>query len=91
MEFVLKLAHKKGGPQAMLKDAGGTNNFTRRYLLENLATHDVFSESLYQNYLTLGCFTTGKEPALLGNYDCWWFESVETSQTRWEWESVERT
>ncbi|KAI9637142.1 fungal-specific transcription factor domain-containing protein [Dioszegia hungarica] len=80
MEFVLKLAHKKGGPQAMLKTTNGASNFTRRYLLENLATHDVFS-----------CFSTGKEPALLGNYDCWWFESVETSQTRWEWESVERT
>jgi hypothetical protein len=44
MEFVLKLAHKKGGPQAMLRDPCGGNTFTRRYLLENLATHDVFSE-----------------------------------------------
>lgn len=44
MEFVLKLAHKKGGPQAMLKTTNGASNFTRRYLLENLATHDVFSE-----------------------------------------------
>jgi hypothetical protein len=41
--------------------------------------------------LTAGYFTTGKEPQLLGNYDSWWFDSVETSKTRWEWESVERT
>jgi hypothetical protein len=38
-----------------------------------------------------GSFITGKEPALLGSYDTWWFDSVETSQTRWEWESVERS
>jgi hypothetical protein len=38
-----------------------------------------------------GCFITGKEPVLLGNFDRWWFESVERSGTRWEWESVEQT
>lgn len=38
-----------------------------------------------------GCFITGKEPALLGNYDPWWFDSVDSSTTRWEWESVEQT
>ena len=42
MEFVLKLISKKGGPQAMLQ--GSEYSFTRRYLLENLATYDVFSE-----------------------------------------------
>lgn len=42
MEFALKLVNKKGGPQAMLKTTKGSS-FTRRYLLENLATHDVFS------------------------------------------------
>ncbi|WWD22184.1 hypothetical protein CI109_106675 [Kwoniella shandongensis] len=78
LEFALNLVGKKGGPQAMLNGPG--YSFTRRYLLENLATHDVFSS-----------FVTGKEPAVLGNYDSWWFDSVETSQTRWEWESVERT
>ncbi|ORY24898.1 hypothetical protein BCR39DRAFT_561360 [Naematelia encephala] len=78
LEFAMNYVNRKGGPQAMLKSPDST--FTRRYLIENLATHDVFS-----------CFITGKEPALLGNYDQWWFESVETSQTRWEWESVERT
>ncbi|GFZ52220.1 hypothetical protein JCM24511_09993 [Saitozyma sp. JCM 24511] len=69
LEFALNLINKKGGPQVMLKPPD--YSFTRRYLLENLATHD--------------------EPALLGSYDTWWFDSVETSQTRWEWESVERS
>ncbi|OCF32134.1 hypothetical protein I316_06290 [Kwoniella heveanensis BCC8398] len=78
LEFALNLVGRKGGPQAML--AGSGYSFTRRYLLENLATHDVFAS-----------FITGKEPAVLGNYDTWWFDSVETSQTRWEWESVERS
>ncbi|ODN79823.1 hypothetical protein, variant [Cryptococcus amylolentus CBS 6039] len=78
LEFALSLISKKGGPQAMLQGPG--YSFTRRYLLENLATHDVFSS-----------FVTGKEPSLLGNSDSWWFDSVETSQTRWEWESVERS
>lgn len=41
MEFVLNLINKKGGPQAMLN--GAEYSFTRRYLLENLAAHDVFS------------------------------------------------
>ncbi|WRT64943.1 uncharacterized protein IL334_001883 [Kwoniella shivajii] len=78
LEFALNLVSKKGGPQVMLQ--GSEYTFTRRYLLENLATHDVFAS-----------FITGKEPAMLGNYDSWWFDSVETSQTRWEWESVERS
>ncbi|TYJ55671.1 hypothetical protein B9479_003574 [Cryptococcus floricola] len=78
LEFALSLISKKGGAQAMLQGPG--YSFTRRYLLENLATHDVFSS-----------FVTGKEPSLLGNSDSWWFDSVETSQTRWEWESVERS
>ncbi|RSH82889.1 hypothetical protein EHS25_005879 [Saitozyma podzolica] len=69
LEFALNLINKKGGPQVMLRPPD--YSFTRRYLLENLATHD--------------------EPALLGSYDTWWFDSVETSQTRWEWESVERS
>jgi hypothetical protein len=43
MEFALNLIAKKGGPQAMLKP--DEYSFTRRYLLENLATHDVFSGS----------------------------------------------
>ena len=78
LEFALHMISKRGGPLAMLKAAD--TSFTRRYLLENLAVHDVF-----------GCFITGKEPALLGNYDPWWFDSVDSSTTRWEWESVEQT
>jgi hypothetical protein len=97
LEFALNLINKKGGPQAMLKPPD--YSFTRRYLLENLATHDVFSEydrghtvlSCFELTWYIGSFITGKEPALLGSYDTWWFDSVETSQTRWEWESVERS
>lgn len=44
MEFVLNFISKRGGPQAMLKSS--EYSFTRRYLLENLAAHDVFSKSL---------------------------------------------
>ena len=64
-------------------------SFTRRYLLENLAVHDVFSE-FYRGWAYPGSFITGKAPALLGNYDTWWFDSVESSTSKWEWESVER-
>jgi hypothetical protein len=78
--------------------AGNNYTYARRYFLENLATHDVFGESLYLDmwYILIacsltGCFITGKEPVLLGNFDPWWFESVDRSQTRWEWESVEQT
>lgn len=41
--------------------------------------------------MTPGSFISGKMPSLLSNFDDWWFESVETSAGRWEWESVERT
>lgn len=44
LEFALNLINKKGGPQVMLKPPD--YSFTRRYLLENLATHDVFSKSI---------------------------------------------
>ncbi|KAK4689735.1 hypothetical protein P7C73_g392, partial [Tremellales sp. Uapishka_1] len=41
LEFALSLIAKNGGPQHMLRES--EYSFTRRYLLENLATHDVFS------------------------------------------------
>lgn len=42
LEFALHMISKRGGPLAMLKAAD--TSFTRRYLLENLAVHDVFGE-----------------------------------------------
>ncbi len=98
MEYALNLVSRRGGPQAMLRSS--TSTFTRRYLLEQIATHDVFSGCLRKvSALCTDChvergsgsFINGKEPTLLGNFDPWWFESVQTSVTRWEWESVERT
>ena len=44
LEFALHMISKRGGPLAMLKAPDTT--FTRRYLLENLAVHDVFGEIL---------------------------------------------
>jgi hypothetical protein len=43
LEFALHMISKRGGPLAMLKAAD--TSFTRRYLLENLAVHDVFGMS----------------------------------------------
>lgn len=44
LEFALKFVNKQGGAQAML--SGNNYTYTRRYFLENLATHDVFGELL---------------------------------------------
>lgn len=92
LEYAVRLVMRKGGVQSVLDgiDFGGTvtgysggyaeGGFTRRYLLENLATHEVFS-----------CFVTQKEPSLLTHSDPWWYTCVQSSQRSWEWESVERT
>jgi hypothetical protein len=42
-EYAIRLVSKRGGPQAVL--SSDPTNFTRRFLLENLTTHDIFSES----------------------------------------------
>jgi hypothetical protein len=77
-DYAIRLVTKRGGPQAVLNE--DTSNITRRFLLENLAAHDVFS-----------CFITRKEPALMDRFDPWWYSCVESSSAAWEWESVERT
>lgn len=77
LEYAVGLVNKKGGPASVL--SADPTNFTRRFLIEELTAHDVFS-----------CLVTGKEPCLLDNFDPWWFQCVETSKTRWEWESYER-
>lgn len=41
-EYAIRLVSKRGGPQAVL--SSDPTNFTRRFLLENLTTHDIFSE-----------------------------------------------
>lgn len=54
LEFALKFVSKQGGAQAML--AGNNYTYARRYFLENLATHDVFGESLYLDpYVRVAC------------------------------------
>jgi hypothetical protein len=42
-EYAIRLVSKRGGPQAVL--SSDPTNFTRRFLLENLTTHDIFSQS----------------------------------------------
>jgi hypothetical protein len=42
LDYTIALVNKRGGPQALLREEPG--NFTRRYLLESLTAHDVFSE-----------------------------------------------
>jgi hypothetical protein len=44
-QYAIRLVSKRGGPQAVL--SSDPTNFTRRFLLENLTTHDIFSESLW--------------------------------------------
>ena len=77
-EYAIRMVTKRGGPEAVLNE--DRSNFTRRFLLENLAAHDVFS-----------CFITRKEPALLDRFEPWWYSCVDHSSVSWEWESVERT
>ena len=50
-----------------------------RFLLEQLATRDVF-----------GSLTTGEEPAIIKGWSPWFLELGETGSCDWEWESVER-
>jgi hypothetical protein len=102
MEYAIRLVSQRGGAMAVINEEGG--NFTRRFLVENLVVHDIFSKfarprpdrmatCLTRPFFARapGCFVTNKEPALLVKFDPWWFECQETSRTRWEWESVERT
>jgi hypothetical protein len=49
IDYAIRLVAKRGGPQAVLNS--DKSNFTRRFLLENLATHDIFSSSLGWLYL----------------------------------------
>lgn len=100
-EYAIRLVAKRGGPQAVL--SSDPTNFTRRFLLENLATHDIFSGFLpVKKMITghvmtddeacqTGCFVTQKEPTLMDRFDPWWYSCVEMSSKSWEWESVERT
>lgn len=78
VECAIRLVTKRDGPRAVLREE--SSNFARRFLLENLATHDVF-----------GCFATQHEPAPLNEFDVWWYAYAESSRSEWEWESVERT
>lgn len=76
LEFALKLIVQRGGPAAHL--AADPHNFARRFVLEQLATSDVFST-----------FTTGDEPTLLGHSAPWWLEHDRSASTEWQWDAYE--
>ncbi|WOO84604.1 Aspercryptin biosynthesis cluster-specific transcription regulator atnN [Vanrija pseudolonga] len=75
-DFAISCVRRRGGPEQLL--ARDPTSFTKRFVLEQLATHEVFS-----------CFTTGSEPTLLIPNSAWWFDIERSSRTGWEWESVE--
>jgi hypothetical protein len=76
LDFALACVRGRGGAEALL--AAEPGNFMRRFVLEQLATHEVFS-----------CFSTGGEPTLLTPHARWWFDVEKSSRTNAEWESVE--
>lgn len=76
LDFALSAIRRRGGPEAVM--ARDPTSFMRRFVLEQLATHEVFS-----------CFTTGGEPTLLQTDATWWFDVEKSSSTNWEWESIE--
>ncbi|KAL1407159.1 hypothetical protein Q8F55_006573 [Vanrija albida] len=75
-DFAISCVRRRGGPEQLL--SRDPTSFTKRFVLEQLATHEVFS-----------CFTTGSEPTLLIPNSAWWFDIERSSRTGWEWESVE--
>lgn len=75
LDYALAAVRRRGGPEALM---ARDPSFIKRFVLEQLATHEVFS-----------CFTTGNEPTLLTLGAKWWFEVERSSRSAWEWESVE--
>jgi hypothetical protein len=78
LDFALRLILQRGGAVALL--AAEPHNFSRRFVLEQLATADVFST-----------FTTGEEPTLLGHDAPWWNENQKSATTEWQWDAYEHT
>jgi len=76
LDFALRLILQRGGAVALLN--ADPHNFSRRFVIEQLATSDVFST-----------FTTGDEPTLLGHDAPWWLENRHSATTEWQWDAYE--
>ncbi|TIB82299.1 hypothetical protein E3Q06_00326 [Wallemia mellicola] len=82
LELAKSVIQKRGGPIKMLETGKPSKKkevSVPRFLLEQLATRDVF-----------GSLTTGEEPAIIKGWSPWFLELGETGSCDWEWESVER-
>jgi hypothetical protein len=81
MTFALRHISRRGGPPALLSEP--TQGCDRRFILEQLAVADLFSESSFADKLepadVAGTFTTGNEPSLLGDSATWWTEAGTSS------------
>ena len=82
LELAKSVIQKRGGPSKMLeigKPKKKKEVSVPRFLLEQLATRDVF-----------GSLTTGEEPAIIKGWSPWFLQLGESGSCDWEWESVER-
>jgi hypothetical protein len=80
MTFALRHISRRGGPTALLSEP--TQGCDRRFILEQLAVADLFSESSFAEIEpadAVGTFTTGDEPSLLGDSATWWTEAASSS------------
>jgi hypothetical protein len=80
MTFALRHISRRGGPTALLSEP--TQGCDRRFILEQLAVADLFSESSFAEIEpadAVGTFTTGNEPSLLGDSATWWTEAGSSS------------
>jgi hypothetical protein len=57
MEYAIRLVSQRGGAMAVINEEGG--NFTRRFLVENLVVHDIFSKSVHPRPLQTGYMLDG--------------------------------
>lgn len=57
MEYAIRLVSQRGGAMAVINEEGG--NFTRRFLVENLVVHDIFSKSVHPRPLQNGYMLDG--------------------------------
>jgi len=80
MTFALRHISRRGGPTALLSEP--TQGCDRRFILEQLAVADLFSESSSAELEPangIGTFTNGNEPSLLGDSATWWTETGTSS------------
>lgn len=77
---VLSLIERLGGARQILQHATHDRMSLRRFVIEQLATRDVF-----------GCMTTDLAPSILTEtFTPWFFEAEKWSNKEREWESIER-